>query len=73
VPVAVSGVDSKILNPRDTWSDTADYDATAEKLVNLFNDNFAKFLPHVDQSVRDSAPAAATGRSRTESRPTMPA
>jgi phosphoenolpyruvate carboxykinase (ATP) len=73
VPVAVSGVDSKILNPRDTWSDTADYDATAEKLVNLFNDNFAKFLPHVDQSVRDSAPAAANGQSQAESRPTMPA
>jgi phosphoenolpyruvate carboxykinase (ATP) len=38
--------------------DKDEYDATAEKLVNLFNDNFAKFLPHVDQSVRDSAPAA---------------
>jgi phosphoenolpyruvate carboxykinase (ATP) len=59
VPVAVPGVDASILDPRDTWADKADYDATAEKLVNLFNDNFAKFLPHVDQSVRDSAPGAA--------------
>jgi phosphoenolpyruvate carboxykinase (ATP) len=58
VPVAVPAVDTAILNPRDTWSDKGEYDATAEKLVNLFNDNFAKFLPHVDQSVRDSAPAA---------------
>jgi phosphoenolpyruvate carboxykinase (ATP) len=73
VPVAVPGVDSKILNPRDTWSNPADYDATAEKLVNLFNANFAKFLPHVDQSVRDSAPAAAAGQPQVQSRPTMPA
>ena len=58
VPVAVPGVDSAILNPRDTWADKADYDATAEKLVNLFNDNFAKFLAHVDDGVRASAPGA---------------
>ena len=62
VPVAVPGVDSKIMNPRDTWTDPAEYDVTAEKLVNLFNDNFAKFLPHVDQGVRDCAPAAAQQR-----------
>ncbi|MDB5667528.1 MAG: phosphoenolpyruvate carboxykinase, partial [Alphaproteobacteria bacterium] len=58
VPVAVPGVDSAILNPRDTWADKADYDATADKLVNLFNDNFAKFLAHVDDGVRSSAPGA---------------
>ena len=56
VPVAVPGVDSAILNPRDTWADKSDYDATADKLVNLFNDNFAKFLAHVDDGVRSSAP-----------------
>jgi phosphoenolpyruvate carboxykinase (ATP) len=62
VPVAVPGVDSSILDPRETWSNAAEYDATAEKLVNLFNDNFAKFLGHVEQSVRDSAPGAAQQR-----------
>ncbi|HEY0115045.1 MAG TPA: phosphoenolpyruvate carboxykinase (ATP), partial [Allosphingosinicella sp.] len=68
VPAAVPGVDSHILNPRDTWADKDEYDATAEKLVNLFNDNFAKFLPHVDQSVRDSAPAGAR-QQQVEARP----
>jgi phosphoenolpyruvate carboxykinase (ATP) len=59
VPVSVPGVDSAILNPRDTWADKAEYDATAKKLVQLFIDNFAKFEAHVDQGVRECAPTAA--------------
>ena len=47
-----------ILNPRDTWADKADYDATAAKLVTLFTDNFAKFAAHVDAGVRAAAPQA---------------
>ena len=59
VPVSVPGVDSAILDPRQTWADKADYDATAQKLVGLFIDNFAQFAEHVDESVRASAPHAA--------------
>jgi phosphoenolpyruvate carboxykinase (ATP) len=59
VPVAVPGVDSFILNPRETWTDKSEYDATATKLVGLFIDNFAKFETHVDQSVKEAAPTAA--------------
>jgi phosphoenolpyruvate carboxykinase (ATP) len=59
VPMAVPGVDSAILNPRDTWSDKGAYDATARKLVSLFIDNFAKFADHVDQGVKEAAPTAA--------------
>jgi phosphoenolpyruvate carboxykinase (ATP) len=59
VPVAVPGVDSAILNPRETWANKADYDAMAAKLVKLFIDNFAKFEAHVDQGVRQAAPTAA--------------
>ncbi len=58
VPVSVPGVDARILNPRDTWADKTDYDATAAKLVTLFTNNFAKFADHVDQNVRDAAPRA---------------
>ena len=56
VPVAVPGVDSAILDPRGTWADKAEYDRTAEKLVQLFIDNFEEFAAHVDQGVRDAAP-----------------
>jgi phosphoenolpyruvate carboxykinase (ATP) len=59
VPVAVPGVDSAILDPRATWVDKEDYDRTAQKLVQLFVDNFAQFEAHVDEGVRKAAPQAA--------------
>ena len=59
VPVAVEGVDSAILDPRATWADKDEYDRMAQKLVQLFVDNFAEFEAHVDQGVRDAAPQAA--------------
>ncbi len=59
VPVAVPSVDSAILDPRGTWVDKAAYDATAQKLVRQFIDNFAQFADHVDEGVRQSAPVAA--------------
>ncbi len=59
VPVAVSGVDSAILNPRDTWADKGAYDAQARKLVGMFRDNFKKFEAHVGQDVLQAAPSLA--------------
>jgi phosphoenolpyruvate carboxykinase (ATP) len=56
VPVAVPGVDSSILDPRSTWADKAEYDRTAEKLVDLFIENFAQFADQVDEGVRQAAP-----------------
>jgi phosphoenolpyruvate carboxykinase (ATP) len=59
VPVAVDGVDSAILDPRETWADKDEYDRAAQKLVQLFVDNFAQFAEHVDESVLKAAPQAA--------------
>ena len=56
VPIAVQGVDAAILDPRETWADKAEYDATAAKLVDLFVENFAQFAEHVDEGVRQAAP-----------------
>ena len=56
VPVQVLGVDSAILDPRETWPDKAEYDATAEKLADQFVENFAQFEDHVEEGVRAAAP-----------------
>jgi phosphoenolpyruvate carboxykinase (ATP) len=57
VPLALEGVDPKILNPRDTWADKSAYDAQARALVDMFAKNFAKFESHVDADVKAAAPA----------------
>ncbi|HET7334468.1 MAG TPA: phosphoenolpyruvate carboxykinase (ATP), partial [Rhizomicrobium sp.] len=59
VPVSVAGVDSKILNPRDTWADKAAYDAQAKKLVEMFRENFKVFEAHVGPDVLQAAPELA--------------
>jgi phosphoenolpyruvate carboxykinase (ATP) len=59
VPVAVPGADTKLLDPRGTWADPAEYDRTAAKLVNLFVENFAIFADQVDEGVRQAAPKVA--------------
>ena len=55
VPVAVQGVDNKLLNPRDTWSDGNAYDAQAAKLVQMFADNFGQYVPFIDDDVKAAA------------------
>ena len=57
VPLAVAGVDAKILDPRATWADAKAYDEQARKLVDMFATNFAKFESHVDADVRAAAPS----------------
>ena len=56
VPLSLAGIDSKILNPRETWSDATAYDKQASALVEMFTKNFAKFEQHVDADVMAAAP-----------------
>jgi phosphoenolpyruvate carboxykinase (ATP) len=55
VPVSLKGVDDALLDPRSTWSDAAAYDAQAAKLVGMFADNFAQYVPYIDEDVKAAA------------------
>ena len=43
VPTELPGVDSKILDPRDTYADPAQWEEKAKDLAGRFIKNFAKF------------------------------
>ena len=44
--------------PRNTWKDKGAYDAKAQHLARLFNENFKKYADGVSKEVRDAAPRA---------------
>ncbi len=43
IPRSISGVDSKILNPRNTWKNSNEFDSTLRQLGSMFRKNFEKF------------------------------
>ncbi|MEM7490742.1 MAG: phosphoenolpyruvate carboxykinase, partial [Pseudomonadota bacterium] len=55
VPCSADGVADVLLDPRRTWADKTAYDAQAQKLVDMFSDNFAQYLDHIDEDVRACA------------------
>ena len=46
VPTELPGVDPKILDPRDTYTDPAEWTKKADKLAEMFIQNFKKFEGH---------------------------
>ena len=43
VPTELPGVDSKILDPRDTYADASEWETKAKDLASRFNKNFKKY------------------------------
>ena len=57
VPTSCPGVPSEVLQPRTTWTDGEAYDATANQLAEMFNDNFKRYEAGVSPAVNAAAPA----------------
>ena len=56
IPRRCPDVPNAILNPRDTWRNEDEYDATAKKLTDLFNNNFNAFAEAADAAVVAAGP-----------------
>lgn len=61
VPTQCPGVDSQILQPRQTWLNPSAYDSSARKLAGLFQDNFQQYSDGCSQEIRDSGPIVGGG------------
>ncbi|MBX7204835.1 MAG: phosphoenolpyruvate carboxykinase (ATP) [Bacteroidia bacterium] len=59
MPKTCPNAPSEILNPRNTWSDKAAYDAKANHLAELFNKNFTQYADGVDAEILSAAPKAS--------------
>ena len=56
VPLAIEGVPTEILTPRDTWEDKEAFDRQAEKLATMFKDNFVQYADQMSPEVSASGP-----------------
>ena len=56
VPGTCPGVPSDLLSPRATWADPEAYDAAANKLAEMFDENFERYSLGVSDGVNAAAP-----------------
>ncbi|WP_089966012.1 phosphoenolpyruvate carboxykinase (ATP) [Lihuaxuella thermophila] len=55
MPLECPGVPAELLNPRNTWKNTDEYDQKAKELAERFHQHFAKF-PDVSAAVKAAGP-----------------
>ena len=57
IPTQIPGVDANLLNPRKTWSNPAEHDASAKTLIDQFIENFKRF--DVSPAIKNAGPSAS--------------
>jgi phosphoenolpyruvate carboxykinase (ATP) len=62
MPLSCPGVPGELLNPRQTWPDTAAYDAMADKVAGWFITNFEKYASGVSPGILAAAPGPGATR-----------
>ena len=56
IPESCPGVDTKVLNPINTWEDKDLFKATATKLANKFIKNFERYQKEIPGHVVKAGP-----------------
>jgi phosphoenolpyruvate carboxykinase (ATP) len=56
MPKTCPDVPNAVLNPRDTWRNEEEYDATAKTLANLFTENFKKYSDKASAEIVNAGP-----------------
>ena len=56
IPTTCPGVPNDILNPRNTWTDKAEYDAKAKSLAKEFVQNFEKYTDQASAEIVSAGP-----------------
>jgi phosphoenolpyruvate carboxykinase (ATP) len=54
IPEACPGVPDEVLDPKATWADQKAYESMALDVAKRFEDNFARFAPHVGEDVKSA-------------------
>jgi len=56
VPTNIKGIDTNILQPKNTWKDPSLYDKALNDLAQLFIHNFKQFEAGVSHQIKEAAP-----------------
>jgi phosphoenolpyruvate carboxykinase (ATP) len=48
IPKTLDGVDTEVLNPRNTWANKEEYDKASSILADMYIDNFKKYITNDD-------------------------
>lgn len=56
IPDKVNGVDAKILDPVNGWSDKKEFEETLHKLADAFQNNHKKYESGCSKGVNDAGP-----------------